>query len=232
MIDNIFINVIEGNATSGLLVIDISDHLPVFTVLEINNTVKSTANRETTKLVRIKSPEAIRALKEELLNHDWQDVYVEDINESHGAFLATFLTFYHRHCPLKLYKQNFIKKGKPWLIKGLERACKKKNRLYREFIKYRTKEREDKYKKYKNRLTSIRRLQQKDYYNKLLLKHKNIKATNAMIKKCGKKSFPTYIVRNDKSTTEITEEIVNEFNDFFCQCRTNSGKRNESSYRR
>lgn len=66
---------------------DISDHLPVFTVLEINKKFRSPANREINKLVRIKSPEAIRAFKTDLLNHDWQNVYVVDINESYEAFL-------------------------------------------------------------------------------------------------------------------------------------------------
>lgn len=76
-------------------------------------------------MVRIKSPETITALKTDLLNHDWQDVYVEDINESYKAFLDTFLTLYGRPCPLKVYKQNVTKRGKPWLTKGLKRACKK-----------------------------------------------------------------------------------------------------------
>lgn len=55
--------------------------------------------------------------------------------------------------------RNIIKKTAyndcPWLTKGLKNACKKKNALYRNFIRKRTKEAEDKYKKYKNKLTSI-----------------------------------------------------------------------------
>lgn len=36
-----------------------------------------------------------------------------------------------------------------------------KHRLYKEFIKHQTKDKEDKYKNYKNRLTSIMRTQKK-----------------------------------------------------------------------
>lgn len=36
-IDNIFTNDIENNTTSGLLINDISDHLPVFTVYDIKH---------------------------------------------------------------------------------------------------------------------------------------------------------------------------------------------------
>lgn len=82
LIDNIFINLIEGNAISGLLVADISDHFPVFTVFEMSKKVKSTANRDINKLVRIKSPEAIKALKAELLNHDWPSFFMRATSTS------------------------------------------------------------------------------------------------------------------------------------------------------
>ncbi len=43
----------------------------------------------------------------------------------------------------------------PWMSKGLQNACKKKNALYRNFIKQKTREAENKYMKYKNKLTNI-----------------------------------------------------------------------------
>ena len=55
-------------------------------------------------------------------------------------------------------------KNKPWISKGLHIACKKKNTLYRERVKHRTKEAENKY-KYKNKLTSIMRIHKKQYYS-------------------------------------------------------------------
>ena len=76
------------------------------------------------------------ALKADLMNHDWQDVYVDNTNQSYDAYLDTFLLYYDHHCPLKEYRQNPKKKRKPWFTEGLEKACKKKNRLYREFITY------------------------------------------------------------------------------------------------
>ena len=194
LIDNIFINVFDGKRKSGLLLTDVSDHLPVFTVIEMNNKLNLQTKRQVNNLVRMKSPEAIKALKADLSNHDWQEVFVENTNEAYDAFLDTFLTLYDRHCPLREYRQNTKKREKLWLTKGLIKACKKKNRLYREFIKHRTKEKEDKYKKYKNRLTWIMRLQQKNYYEQLLNKHtNNIIATwsvlNDMIKKSSKRDL-------------------------------------------
>ena len=39
----------------------------------------------------------------------------------------------------------------PWITKGLRNACKKKNTLYRDFLRHRTKDAENKYKIYKNK---------------------------------------------------------------------------------
>ncbi len=47
------------------------------------------------------------------------------------------------------------------------------NRCYREFIKQRTKEAFNKYKKYKNKLTSILQVCRKEYYSKILSNNKN-----------------------------------------------------------
>lgn len=173
LIDNICINVIDGEIEGGLLVTDISDHLPVFVVLEMNNKLALSKSKQNPSLVRIKSPESIMALKKELINYDWQRVYVEDVNDSYNAFLDIFLTLYNTHCPVKEFRRNITKNRKPWVTKGLEKACTKKNRLYREFLKHRTKDKEDKYKIYKNRLTSIMRSHKKAYYDQLLQSYKN-----------------------------------------------------------
>ncbi|KAM3592138.1 uncharacterized protein V6R79_013382 [Siganus canaliculatus] len=45
---------------------------------------------------RVKTPEAIEALKIALTNHDWQEVYVEDTDDAYNAFLDTFLSYYDR----------------------------------------------------------------------------------------------------------------------------------------
>ena len=50
----------------------------------------------------------------------------------------------------------------------IKNFCKKKNTLYRRFLKCRSKEAEDRYKSYKNKLTRIFRYCEKDYYNKKL----------------------------------------------------------------
>ena len=85
------------------------------------------------------------------------------------------------------------------MTKSLINACKKKNLLYRQFLKKRTDECESKYKKYKNKLTAILRYCEKQYYTDILDYNKgNIKETwkiiNSLINKQSKKR--KYVAQN------------------------------------
>ena len=62
---------------------------------------------------------------------------------------------------------------KPWITKGILIASKRKNVLYKEFLKKRTAEAENKYKVYKNKLIQIIRRSRKEHYSKLLEDNKN-----------------------------------------------------------
>ena len=66
----------------------------------------------------------------------------------------------------KVPQKSFEKQ--PWFTNGLKRACTKKNRLHKAFIVLRYVEAEQKYKTYTNKLTSILRFKEKDYYRSLL----------------------------------------------------------------
>lgn len=126
LIDNIFTNVYE-QATSGLFLSDICDHLPIFVILH-NLKVKCSVgvSERPCKLVTIRTPQRIEALKMDLTNHNWDEVYVDDPNQGYDAFLFTFLELYNKHCPIKKCWVKDKYKGKPWMTKSLQRACKKK----------------------------------------------------------------------------------------------------------
>lgn len=64
---------------------------------------------------------------------------------------------------------------KEWIINVLQNACKKKNILYKEFIKYRSIKAKQKYKQHKNKLTNIMRICKEEYYSSLLDGNNNIK---------------------------------------------------------
>lgn len=93
---------------------------------------------------------------------------MSDVNRAYETFLTVISGLYDKHCPLvkKIVQKKYVEK--PWISKGIINACKKKNLLYKEFLKKRTIEAEQKYKLYKNKLTQIIRCSKVDYYSNLL----------------------------------------------------------------
>lgn len=72
VIDNIFTNVTNGKAVSGILLTDVSDHLPVFAVQQ--NCCYNVKETTTKRLTRNRSKNALEALKEDLINENWDGV--------------------------------------------------------------------------------------------------------------------------------------------------------------
>lgn len=166
----------------------------------------------------------------DLGKQNWNEVYdTDDPNKAYEAFLSTLIVLYGKNCPLRKLTRKNKCVDKPWITKGIENACKKKNVLYRRFLKHRTKEAENKYKIYKNKLISIMRSNKKEHYHKLLEQYRsNTQGTwrvlNSIIKKStGKPDNPNYFVK-DNNTIVKTKEIANEFNDYFINVGYNLAK--------
>ena len=218
-IDNIFTNV-EDIIIRGVLTIDISDHLPIFTVLKYNHKV---VHSNTVKQKRNRSLQALGALNNDLNKQKWEAVYVNDVNQAYDSFIETVTRLYNKNCKIIYYKET--KKDQPWITKGIKNACKKKNNLYRHFLKTQTKETESRYKKYKNKLLWIIKQRKKDYYSEKLMENQsNTKETwgiiNSVTKGNNVKSmYPEYFTREDLEITE-PKKIANEFSKYFASVGT------------
>lgn len=214
LIDNIFTNNMDNNMISGLIISDISDHLPVFIIYKCNYNKRKELKE--TKYKRIRTEESISVFREELLKLNWNSICEEtNVDKAYELFLETFKDLYDKNCPIKQYsiKSKYVENQ--WMTKGLQNACKKKNNLYKIFIKYKTKEAELKYKKYKNKLTNIMRICKKDYYTKLLDKNKNnVKGiwnilNNIIRNKPSSLSYPDHFTDKDRKIT-IMKDVVDE----------------------
>lgn len=130
---------------------------------------------------------------------------------------------YDKNCPIIQHRRKRKYIDKPWITKGLQNACKKKNTLYREFIKQRTRDAEN---KYKNKLNNILCVCRKTYYSKLLNKNKNnIKGIwdilNSIItNSSGQRSYPHYFIDNNTIKNNMGD-VVNSFNNFFVSVAPN-----------
>lgn len=200
---------------SGLLLNDISDHLPVFMVYDMNCKL---IKEDSVSYRRIKTKQSLQDLKDDLAYYDWEFIYNEsDVNAAYNSFLEIFITLYNKHCPIRKSRKK-KESNTPCMTKGLLNACKKKNGLHKQFLKYKTSEAELKYKKYKNKL-SILRESKKEYYTKLLnIKKNNIrdmwKTLNNIIGGGNSPCYPEFFVEDGKIISD-KEEIVDHCNSFF-----------------
>ena len=138
----------------------ICDHLPIFLTYDCQ--IKRKKKENSCRFARVRTDEAINTFKNDLLREVWRGVYVEEVNDAYEAFRKIYLSLYDSYCPIIQCKYKRKYDAKPWITKGLLNACKKKNKLYKDFIKYKTKAAERQYKVYKNKLTMIMRQVKKE----------------------------------------------------------------------
>ena len=155
------------------------------------------------------------AFKHELLKYNWKGVFEEtEVNIAYDRFLDIFIKLYNKNCPIKQYSNKNKYVDNPWMTKGLQNACKKKNSLYRLFIKQKSVEAELKYKKYKNKLLNIMRACKKDYYTRLVDKNKNnIKGIwnilNSVIRnKPAELTYPDVFEYRDRKITNMNDIVM------------------------
>ena len=219
LIDNIFTNDMNHDIICGLLINDISDHLPVFSISGHSITRHK---YQQNKHIRQVNKQSLDAFIKDLDKQSWENSLISnDVNTAYNSFLDLFIDLYDKNCPLKILEDNKnIKTSKPWFTNGLRNACIKRKRLYKDYIKNRTLDAQVKYKSYRNKLTSILRKSEKQYYNQLLIEQKgnvkNIwKILNTIIRKPkNSHNYPDAFVDKGNFITD-KNEMVNKFNEYF-----------------
>ena len=200
---------------------DISDHLPIFINTDLN-VYKSTDKKNNVE-VRKMTSENIECFKERLNNVDWQDVCTTNCsigNDSYSNFIDKFNELYEESFPLKKVSVSSSKKcpNSPWISFAILRSIRRKNTLYRKFIKKPTSVNSVKYKKYRNILNRTLRLAKQKYYSDLLEQEKcsmrnTWKIINSIIRSKCTKCSEKFVIGNKTYTCPI--QIASEFNKYF-----------------
>jgi len=218
IIDNIYTSELVVNNTSGLIINDISDHLPVFTVCNYRHDKYVDVSVKSKQ--RTYNELTIGKLVDDLSGIDWEEICVtDDVDVCYDSFMSVLDKKINVNCPVK-YGTNKKIKNKPWMSKALLVSCKRKNLLYKQFLRRRNNVSEITYKNYKNKLSGLLRKAEKLYYTELLDSHKsNAKETWKTIneitnRKRKKISYPSQFIKNAKEISGNTN-IANLFNDFF-----------------
>ena len=167
LIDNIVSNVINDNYTAGILITDISDHLPVFCMTggdSVDNGYTDYAC-SFTRTYRKVNDCTLNMFSSALVNADWTDVYCcTDVNKAYDLFSSKLALLYNESIPLEIIKTPHVNKCKPWITSALLVSIKRKHRYYRDSLKKKTKHAVNKYKKYKNKLGKLLRYAEKNIF--------------------------------------------------------------------
>ena len=218
-IDNIFLNTPLIDYFAGILISDLSDHLPIFYVSpELGSpNIKSLS----TDIIYYRdiSNKSLFEFSLKLSQTNWGQIITNksDVNEAYAEFINYFNEIYNNIFPVK-HKRCKQKTFKPWLTKGILKSIRKKDVLYKISLKRPLVI--PKYKLFKNKLTETIRAAKKLYYENLFLDIKHdLRKTWNVIKSIinngsVKSKAPKEVLIDD---TTITDPLVmaNKFNEYF-----------------
>ena len=152
---------------------------------------------------------------------DWNPVQTAiGVNNKYECFNNIIQTHLNQHFPEKKTKINAKSEAKPWITPSILNSIKKKNLLYKNCLKYKSDTMLiDKYKKYKNKLVTIIRAAEKNYYTNELLEVKdNMAKTWCILNKMTGRGQTHKAIKQIEINGKIIENpgtIANKFNDYF-----------------
>ena len=121
LIDNIFVNKPNLSSFQGILVTDISDHLPIIYI----DCKGPSLNNDDFIYRRNLSPRNKQAFRNALATLNWDEIYHEtDMQMAFSRFHSVFLNLYNTHIPKRKTKLKYNTR-KLWLTQGLKSAIKK-----------------------------------------------------------------------------------------------------------
>ena len=219
LIDHIYTNMAIDQVKSGIAIFDISDHLPVFTV------IKTSCNRiQDTLYYRDYRTFKQEDFLSELTQINWDENLRHlnnNIHQSTKNIINHIERVTQRHAPMKEVSQSKLKQlNKPWITNGILKSIKVKQRMYRTHFYSNDTSKVTQYKRYANKLNRIKSISKLRYYNNQFDKCKNnLKATwkiiGTLIKRKSKRHLKqTRIIRNDVTYTN-EYDIANQFNQHF-----------------
>ena len=217
LIDNIFVNDYSQDNVynSGILITDITDHFPVYS---ISSNIRVLSDQQCRVIRKINSATQAEFL-EKLQKINWDDIYQSDDTEhAFNIFHNTISSLYNEVFP-KILVKSVYRNRKPWLSDGLKYSIKVKNRLYKKSKSVPTASNIRHYKNYKIRLNTVLKDAEKRHYHDLFIQLKsNIRKSWQVIKGLINKSqhsIPQTVFKHNDILLNDGADIANHFNNFF-----------------
>ena len=87
---------------------------------------------------------------------------MNNLHDAYDSFLDSILTLYDKHFPLNEVKRRYNICKSPWLSDGIYNSIRKKNHLYRKFLRNPTSQNKSIYILYKTKLNTLIRAMLKE----------------------------------------------------------------------
>ena len=171
---------------------DISDHLPVFLILNNVKLATQTKIKFIRCMKKFNLDEFLIDLKLQLEGSNFESLQFS-VNDKVQLLSVTFKSIIDKHAPLRTMSRKELRLNKkPWITKGILISIKTKNKLFKKFVKNSNQMNKANYKKYLNKLIHVKNFSKRLYYENV------IKSTH-----------------NDSSKTwKIINEIIDSKNSF------------------
>lgn len=217
IIDNIFVNNIHSKImTAGILATDVSDHCPVFCITPFRlNAVKS----DNYVVKRIFNDRNKTKFMGKLSDCDWTECLRQtDCQTAFSMFYNQYVSHFDECFPLKKIKVGY-KNRKPWLSDDLKQSIKRKNALYRKFLKSKKSSDKQNYIEYKRHLRAALRRAERAHYDQLFAQYKdNLRKSWGVIKEvinqkqhAKNSAFSINVAGTETSDPAIITKTFNEY---------------------
>ena len=143
-----------------------------------------------------------------------------DVTSAYQSFITRFQQIYNYCFPISLQNSRLRTPRKEWMTAGLLTACRKKNILYRKFIKNLTNSNRQTFVSYSNKFQSIKTKAIREFYSiKFKSYHNNMKKTWNLITQLlnrRRSEVNTDVFRSiDGKDLATPGEITKAFNNYF-----------------
>lgn len=149
----------------GTITSDISDHCPVYMVYHSKNQSRNSQRKPF--LTQHVSAKTLESFKSDIMVYNWSALFeITDPNLAYSSFLAAFVKMYKTHFPFKPVSRN-KKTRKPWITAEHVKKINEKNKLYHLFLRTRSVDTLEAFKKARNKLNNQLRQAKAAYHQQL-----------------------------------------------------------------
>lgn len=216
IIDHIWCNDLNIQATNGILLTDVSDHFAPFITC---SNIQSGVQKETT--IRFRDFKSVDStILNENLTVTLHNFLIDhnNSNASFGKFIHEMVTFIDEHMPWKTVTISNKILSKPWITTELAQNIKERHKMYRKFVG-KPITHGDEYRRLRNTVNNRLATAKKEYYkSKLNLVAGNSKKTWSLINEIlnvKKKTTTIDEISIDGTKVSNPYAVCNHFNSYF-----------------